>query len=282
MAYCTKCGFQAPAGSAFCNRCGARIEAAPEAPAPKSPKKRTRLIVALVAAALVVGVGLGLVFSGAFGHRSSADEEKPVPQTPAGTWTLVSCSGNGRKYTPGDITLMLGEGGHGHGTSISRSGEVSEDESSPAYSKAYTEDYEDYPVAWTDSVIMIPCVSYSYTLNGDTLTLSANGDTLLFHRTGEAQKNAPLPSGVYTLTRAEWGGQDETDSYRSTVLQVFEGKLASLDYGKYRVPLTWTEYFFIEYEIESDEAYLYVYTFDGSILTLTRRGQTLTFAFQGG
>lgn len=75
---CPKCGTEAPAGAAYCARCGSALRAGPGDGARKAPGLATRLILVGVAALVAVAAGVLLL------RRASAPPPPTVPAATAG------------------------------------------------------------------------------------------------------------------------------------------------------------------------------------------------------
>ena len=274
MAFCPKCGAGLPDGSAFCTNCGARLApaqptsyasaprpaapvyAAPAgypAPAPVRKKSKAPLILGIVAAVLVIGIVIGVLFlTGVLGAKG-----------PVGTWTLASSSNS--TIQPGQLVAVLDRDGKGY---------LKLTASYTYYDETVTETYY-LPLTWTDSIVLARNKAYTYTQDKDSLTVVAEGDTLIFTRTDKSvEKRTALKPGTYNLVRAMDGKEDCTadfaeDGFR---LQLNEGGFGTYQSNDEILPLTWDTYF-----ITVDD-YPAFYTWDGSNLILTEGTRTITLA----
>ncbi len=223
MAFCTNCGAQLPEGSSFCNYCGAKLASAPAprpaaptyaapaygapagypAPAPAPRKSHTGLIIGIVAALVLIGAVIGILFAtGVLGGGSAAPTNaySPAPTptptpTAAGTWMLAEPYND-----DGDtMVLVLKPGGNGYTKEF-------------PYGSSYPE-YGYYPLTWTESSITVKDEAvFSYTWAGDTMTLTYGSETLTMIRTAPDEYSDPnrVPEGTYSLVSAIQEGRDIT------------------------------------------------------------------------
>ena len=161
MAFCSNCGAQVEDGAAFCDSCGARLVSArrPSAPAAKGSKKG--LLIGL-AALLVVGIVIGILFlTGVLGGGAKGVE---------GTWVCLRTDRDGYQAR---LVLVLEKGGEGY-----------------AYRQEGDEKYY-FPLFWDDTSLNIDNDPYSYTREGDAMTIAADGERFDF--TAARTTTAPAP-----------------------------------------------------------------------------------------
>jgi hypothetical protein len=260
MAFCSKCGAQVPDGAAFCDSCGARLEAGPQpapgylgydtAPAPK--KRKTGLVIAL-AALLVVGIVIGVLFlTGVLGSGAKGVE---------GTWTLTQTEGDGRQAT---LVLVLEKDGGGYAYRESK-GE-----------RTY------FPITWDDVTIYDGDSPASYTWEGDTLTVAAAEDTLVFTRAADDDSagSSTLLPGTYRLTAIYEDGEDISyeieENYGWVLMELRETHNGAIYYGGMDEEIPdWDRHF-----IKLDGR-LWFYRCDGSQFTLYYWGEEWIFIREG-
>ena len=265
MAFCTNCGAQVPDGTAFCTNCG-RPMSAPQrpapgayaapagypAPAPVRKKSKAPLILGIVAAVLVIGIVIGVLFlTGVLGAKG-----------PVGTWTLTYASDD--DYKPGAVTLVT----------------LMIDKDNGGYFKS-SETWDGYTYTWggkvtcTDAFMMVGDNACPYMVNGDTMTLSIDGTTFTFTRTGKPEKRSLPKAGTYTLTRATLRGQDETEDYRGMYFQLQDGGFGMFYNDSYTASVVVDKY---SLTVNGNTM---LYTYDGSTITVPDGYSTMVFACTG-
>lgn len=191
MAFCPNCGERLPDSAAFCPGCGSPIAARPAAPAapeaapaapfyPSEPayspepsyyapspapapakKKKTGLIIGLIAGLVLIGVVLLILFlTGVLGGGAAKADL-------IGEWTLVESTDPGSK--PGDIVLTLEGDGSGSG-------------------KIYG---LEMPLTWDRKGITLNGVTLPLELKDDMLILEDDGQ---IYRFAKGEPEAPAPS----------------------------------------------------------------------------------------
>jgi hypothetical protein len=293
MAACPNCGADLPEGSVFCPGCGASLAhaqkqqlphsvpaAAAPAPTPAPKKKLPILTIVIVAVALLAGLLLGfLFFGGRGGGNQTAEIAAPAtPSTPEGTWTLTGSSREGRR--PGSGILMLDEDGGGYFSYSIGWGTQNESHEFHAYK----------PLAWAENKILYHNEACSFTITGAIMTMEWDGETLYFERTGGVERNKPLKIGQYSLTEAKSAEidveKDTTEEWNGTSLQLIGDQFVILyivnsESRSYSEAMLLNDYFFILADGDGAYAAYFLYTFDGTTLTLYYDETLLTFTYQG-
>ena len=246
MAFCSQCGAQVADGAAFCDSCGARLETAQQpvfrtpvyaAPAPK--KRKAGLLIGL-AALLVVGLVIGVLFlTGVLGGGA-----KGV----VGTWVVGE---NTASVPPGGMVLVVEEGGGGY-----------------AY-RVWDSETSYAPLRWDEVYIYADDDPAAYTLDGDTLILSADGERLVFKRGRDDNRagSSALQPGTYRLTRLTENGRDvssriERDFGNMRLVLNADGSASSVFNGEVYEYTTWDRHFIT---LEDDPCF---YCCNGSQFTL--------------
>ena len=263
MAFCTNCGAQVPDGTAFCTNCG-RPMAAPQrpapgayaapagypAPAPVRKKSKAPLILGIVAAVLVIGIVIGVLFlTGVLGGSKG----------PVGTWTLTYASDD--DYAPGSVALMIDKENRGY----AKFSDVQ---------NGYTSTYG-LTVTCGDAFMMVGDNACTYMVNGDTLSLSFDGVSFTFSRTGKPEKRSLPKAGTYTLIRATWRGEDETSEYGRMYFQLQDGGFGMFYNDSYTATVVVDKY---SLTINGSPTF---YTYDGSNITIPDGSSTMVFACTG-
>jgi hypothetical protein len=276
MAFCTNCGASLPDGTAFCTSCGAKLAPAPAPkpaapayaapayaapagyPAPAPKKKHTGLIIGIIAAVLVAAAVLVLFLTGVLGDGLSLFAPKQV-----GTWSLVSSTDS--TLLPGNVTAVLTKDGKGY-IAIRSTVVYDEEVSFTLYS----------PLTWTDNAILIDGQALFYTRDKDTITVTYDGATMIFNRTGGVEKRTALKPGTFTAISGKHYGQDASaDDLKGYTITLSEGGFGTANYGSNSKAVTWDDYF-----ISTNGSQVF-YTYDGTTLTLEKGPITMVFTRVG-
>ncbi len=280
MAFCTNCGASLPDGTAFCTSCGTKLAPAPAPrpaapayaapayaapagyPAPAPKKKHTGLIIGIIAAVLVAAAVLVLFLTGVLGGGTGGLSLFAPKQV--GTWTLVSSTED--DLQPGTITAVLDKNGKGY-IKVTRTFTRGGNETTITH-------YE--PLTWTDNAILVDGEAALYTRDKDTITVTYDGATLIFNRTGGVEKRSALKPGTFTAISGKHYGQDASaDDLKGYTITLSEGGVGTANFGDDPIALTWDEYFL------TAEGSPVFYTYDGTTLTLDNDGTTILFTRMG-
>ena len=259
MAFCSNCGAQVADGAAFCDSCGARLETAQQpvrnnpvyaAPAPK--KRKTGLLIGL-AALLVVGIVIGVLFlTGVLGGGAKGIE---------GTWVATRTEDG----YPARLVLVLEKGGEGY-----------------AYQEKNGEKYFFFPLTWDEATIYADGDPVSYTLDGDSLTAFDGEGSFVFTRgqDDDSAGSSPLQPGRYRLTQIHENGLDISyeieQYYGEVILQLSETHSGSMTMGGDYEEIPMWDRHFIRYgshdrfcRCDSSQFTMYIY---GEEWVFTREG----------
>lgn len=267
MAFCSKCGAQVADGAAFCDSCGARLGIAPQpvrnnpvysAPAPK--KRKTGLLIGL-AALLVVGIVIGVLFlTGVLGGGAKGVVGGGT-KTVVGTWVCTHTDMDGRQAR---MVLVLEKDGEGY---------------------AYREEDGEktfFPMSWDEGTLFDGSDPAAYTWEGDTLTVAIEEDSLVFTRAADdgSAGSSALQPGRYRLTQIYENGLDISyeieEYYGEVILQLSETHSGSISFdGEYEEIPDWDRHFI------TLDGRLWFYRCDGSQFTLYYWGEEWTFTREG-
>ncbi len=220
MAFCSNCGAQVEDGAAFCDSCGARLVSArrPSAPAAKGSKKG---LVITLAALLVIGIVIGVLFlTGVLGGGAKGVE---------GTWVCLQTDRDGYQAR---LVLVLEKGGEGYA--------YREEDGEKAF----------FPLSWDEASLNLDKDPVSYTWEGDSMTVLADGERFDFTRGADDDSagSSTLQPGRYRLTAIYEDGEDisyEIEQYYGVViLQLSETHSGSITFdGEYEEIPNWGPHF---------------------------------------
>ena len=201
---------------------------------------------------LILALALSLAACGGSAPADSHTVQDPaatfVPAAPVsavGTWTLRD-SGD-PAYAPGQVSLVLDENGGGY-RSVTQ----------------FKDDfvYADYmELRWSEGSVVIDGVGGITLLEGDTLTVTWNGVTSTYVRTGLAPAPLTPPACSYT----SFAVYEELEEYPDDSFRLLfnaDGTGTYTGHGQ-DLPMTWNRYFIT---VDGEESFYFVY--DGSQLSV--------------
>lgn len=166
-----------------------------------------------------------------------------APVSAVGTWTLRD-SGD-PAYAPGQITLVLDENGGGY-------------QSVTQFKEDFV--YSDYlELRWSEGAIVIDGVGGVMLLQDDTLTVTWNGVTSTYVRTGGVPAVSAPQAGTYTSYVVYEEGEEYPDDSFALTLNA-DGTGTYTGHGQ-DLPMTWNRYFIT---LDGNQSFYYVYGYYGN------------------